>query len=84
MNELSSSEMHELRELLEKEKIRKVKQLYSHLMDSNQIDALAIYLLKTPSASLDQNMELGRAERPLGQTIRACLRSLIVSTQCTM
>ncbi|MFL2503928.1 MAG: nuclear transport factor 2 family protein [Candidatus Azotimanducaceae bacterium] len=41
MSELSSSEIGELRELLEKEKIRKVKQLYSHLMDSNQIDALA-------------------------------------------
>ena len=41
MTELSSSEIEELRELLEKEKIRKLKQLYSHLMDSNQIDALA-------------------------------------------
>ena len=38
---LSSDEISQLRDLLEIEKIRKVKQLYSHLMDSHQIDALA-------------------------------------------
>ena len=37
----TDGEIKELRELLEKEKIRKLKQLYSHLMDSHQIDALA-------------------------------------------
>lgn len=41
MSEFTSEEMKELREVLEKEKIRKVKLLYSHLMDSGQIDALA-------------------------------------------
>ena len=38
---LSNEEITQFRELLEIEKIRKVKQLYSHLMDSHQIDALA-------------------------------------------
>ncbi len=41
MNDLTSTELQELRELLEVEKIRRLKQLYSHLMDSGQIDALA-------------------------------------------
>ena len=41
MSDFTREEMQELRELLEKEKIRKLKLLYSHLMDSNQIDALA-------------------------------------------
>ena len=41
MSEFTADEMQELRELLEKEKIRKLKQLYSHLMDNGQIDALA-------------------------------------------
>lgn len=41
MSEFSAEEVKELRELLDKEKIRKLKQLYSHLMDSGQIDALA-------------------------------------------
>lgn len=41
MSDFSAEEMKELRELLEKEKIRKLKMLYSHLMDSGQIDALA-------------------------------------------
>tara|TARA_B110000503_G_scaffold18925_1_gene28054 strand:- start:582 stop:1073 length:492 start_codon:yes stop_codon:yes gene_type:complete len=41
MTDLNGDEIKELRELLEKEKIRKLKQLYSHLMDSGQIDALA-------------------------------------------
>ena len=41
MSQFTDDEMGELRELLEKEKIRKLKQLYSHLMDSGQIDALA-------------------------------------------
>ncbi|MBI1178983.1 MAG: DUF4440 domain-containing protein [Alphaproteobacteria bacterium] len=34
-------EVKELRKLLDVEKIRKVKQMYSHLMDSRNIDALA-------------------------------------------
>ena len=37
----SAEEMAELRKLLDIEKIRKVKQMYSHLMDSRDIDALA-------------------------------------------
>jgi ketosteroid isomerase-like protein len=41
MTAFNDDEIKELRELLEKEKIRKLKQLYSHLMDSGQIDALA-------------------------------------------
>ena len=41
MTGFTDGEIKELRELLEKEKIRKLKQLYSHLMDSHQIDALA-------------------------------------------
>ena len=41
MTDFTDGEIKELRELLEKEKIRKLKQLYSHLMDSHQIDALA-------------------------------------------
>ena len=41
MSDFSAAEISELKELLEKEKIRKLKQLYSHLMDSKQIDALA-------------------------------------------
>lgn len=41
MTGITDGEIKELRELLEKEKIRKLKQLYSHLMDSHQIDALA-------------------------------------------
>ena len=41
MADFSTKEISELRELLEKEKIRKLKHLYSHLMDSGQIDALA-------------------------------------------
>ncbi len=41
MPDFTNEEINELRELLEKEKIRKLKQLYSHLMDSGQIDALA-------------------------------------------
>ena len=41
MSDFTSDEVQELRNLLEIEKIRKVKQLYSHLMDSGQIDALA-------------------------------------------
>ncbi|MBT6586446.1 MAG: SnoaL-like domain-containing protein, partial [Gammaproteobacteria bacterium] len=41
MTDFNEEEIRELRELLEKEKIRKLKQLYSHLMDSGQIDALA-------------------------------------------
>lgn len=41
MSDLNADEIQELRNLLEIEKIRKVKQLYSHLMDSGQIDALA-------------------------------------------
>ena len=41
MTGFTDDEIKELRELLEKEKIRKLKQLYSHLMDSHQIDALA-------------------------------------------
>ncbi len=41
MTELNSDEIQELRDLLEIEKIRKVKLLYSLLMDSGQIDALA-------------------------------------------
>jgi ketosteroid isomerase-like protein len=39
--QLDPNEIAALRELLEIEKIRRVKQLYSHLMDSHQIDALA-------------------------------------------
>ena len=41
MAELNDDEIQELRNLLDVEKIRKVKQHYSHLMDSGQIDALA-------------------------------------------
>lgn len=41
MTQFTSDEIQELRQLLDKEKIRKLKQLYSHLMDSGQIDALA-------------------------------------------
>jgi len=41
MSDLTADEVKEMRELLEKEKIRELKQLYSHLMDSGQIDALA-------------------------------------------
>lgn len=41
MSDLTNNEVQELRELLEIEKIRRLKQLYSHLMDSGQIDALA-------------------------------------------
>lgn len=41
MSELDESEIQELREFLEIERIRKVKLLYSHLMDTHQIDALA-------------------------------------------
>ena len=41
MTDFNDDEIKELRELLEKEKIRKLKQLYSHLMDSGKIDALA-------------------------------------------
>jgi hypothetical protein len=36
----SAEEIQELRKLLEIEKIRKVKSMYSHLMDSRDIDAL--------------------------------------------
>ena len=41
MTDLDNDEIQALRDLLEIEKIRKVKLLYSHLMDSGQIDALA-------------------------------------------
>ena len=41
MTQFTSDEIQELGQLLDKEKIRKLKQLYSHLMDSGQIDALA-------------------------------------------
>lgn len=41
MTDIDASELHELRQLLDKEKIRRVKQLYSHFMDDGQIDALA-------------------------------------------
>jgi ketosteroid isomerase-like protein len=41
LTQFTSDEIQELRQLLDKEKIRKLKQLYSHLMDSGQIDALA-------------------------------------------
>ena len=37
----TAEEIQELRKLLEIEKIRKVKQMYSHLMDSRDIPALA-------------------------------------------
>ena len=39
--ELTADEIRELRELLDIEKIRKVKMLYSQLMDSRDVDALA-------------------------------------------
>jgi ketosteroid isomerase-like protein len=41
MSELDAGEIQELRDLLEIERIRKVKQLFCLLMDSHQIDALA-------------------------------------------
>ena len=42
MSEFTADEMKELRELLERrKKFEKLKPLYSHLMDSGQIDALA-------------------------------------------
>lgn len=41
MSEFTETEMQELRELMDKEKIRKLKQQYSHLMDSGQVEALA-------------------------------------------
>ena len=67
MSEFTDDEISELRELLEKEKIRKLKQLYSHLMDSGQIDALAD--LFTADAVCEFGPEYGNWE---GQdTIRA-------------
>jgi hypothetical protein len=41
MSEFTPSEVSKLRELLEIEEIRKVRLLYSHLMDSHRIDELA-------------------------------------------
>ena len=41
MSDFTADEIKELRKLLEIEKIRKVKQMYSHLMDGRDIPALA-------------------------------------------
>jgi hypothetical protein len=41
MSEFTPEEVSKLRELLEIEEIRKVRLLYSHLMDSHRIDELA-------------------------------------------
>lgn len=41
MSEFTADEVKELRKLLEIEKIRKVKNMYSHLMDGRDIPALA-------------------------------------------
>ena len=67
MSEFTADEMQELRELLEKEKIRKLKQLYSHLMDNGQIDALADIF--TEDAVCEFGPEYGQWEGR--ETIRA-------------
>ena len=67
MDDLSPTEIQALRELLEIEKIRKLKQLYSHLMDNGQIDALADIF--TEDAVCEFGPEYGKWEGR--ETIRA-------------
>lgn len=67
MSDFTAEEVRELKELLEKEQIRKLKQLYSHLMDSKQIDALADIF--TEDAVCDFGPEYGSWEGR--ETIRA-------------
>ena len=82
----TSEEIKKLRELLEVEAIRKVRVLYSQLLDGGEIDALAaIFTEDVRCASLGR-MESGRAGKRSEQTTSRCFvsRSNISLVPCTI